>query len=116
MSRNAYTKVLILLGTLWGGAAGSNMHQVAAQEAEVAPAVGDFSSLAGDLSSTPAFIDPRMQQPSNSPAGTTATYGPRVEMGFFDTIAESLLGDAYAQGSWHPLRLGTFFSEGWLEP
>jgi hypothetical protein len=37
-------------------------------------------------------------------------------MGLFDTIGESLFGDAYAEGKWRPLSLRTFFSEGWLEP
>jgi len=34
-------------------------------------------------------------------------------MGLFDTMRESLWGDA---GRWRPLTLGTFFSEGWHEP
>jgi hypothetical protein len=37
-------------------------------------------------------------------------------MGLFDTILDSLFGDVYAEGRWRPLSLGTFFSEGWLEP
>ena len=44
------------------------------------------------------------------------TDGARVEMGLFDTITESLFGDASAEGKWRPLTLGNFFSEGWLEP
>ena len=31
-------------------------------------------------------------------------------------ISESLFGDVYAEGRWRPLELGTFFSDGWLEP
>src|SRR5262245_56046746 len=38
------------------------------------------------------------------------------EPGLFDTACESLFGDAYAPGSWRPLDLGNFFSEGWREP
>src|SRR5262245_43927712 len=38
------------------------------------------------------------------------------EPGLFDTACESLFGDAYAAGSWRPLDLGNFFSEGWREP
>lgn len=34
-------------------------------------------------------------------------------MGLFDTMRESLCGDA---GRWRPLTLGNFFSEGWHEP
>jgi hypothetical protein len=33
-----------------------------------------------------------------------------------DTIVNSLFGDVYAEGRWRPLTLGTFFTEGWLEP
>jgi hypothetical protein len=33
-----------------------------------------------------------------------------------DTIVDSLVGDVYAEGRWRPLSLGTFLSEGWLEP
>ena len=38
------------------------------------------------------------------------------EMSLLATIAESLFGDVYAEGQWRPLTLGTFFTEGWLEP
>jgi hypothetical protein len=44
-------------------------------------------------------------------APTTAT---RVELGFFDTIAESVFGET-DPNAWRPLTLSTFFSEGWLE-
>jgi hypothetical protein len=37
-------------------------------------------------------------------------------MSFKETIAESLWGDASAEGKWRPLTLGSFFSEGWREP
>jgi hypothetical protein len=37
-------------------------------------------------------------------------------MSLMATIADSLFGDVYAEGRWRPLALGTFFSEGWLEP
>jgi hypothetical protein len=48
--------------------------------------------------------------------GAPAANAPRVEMGLFDTITESLFGDVYAPGTWRPLPLSTFFSEGWFEP
>jgi hypothetical protein len=38
------------------------------------------------------------------------------ESGLLATIAESLFGDVYAEGRWRPLALGSFFTEGWLEP
>jgi hypothetical protein len=50
------------------------------------------------------------------PGEGPAAFAPRVEMSLLGTIAESLLGDVYAEGRWRPLTLGTFFSEGWLEP
>ena len=44
------------------------------------------------------------------------TVAPRVEMSVLATIADSLFGDVYAEDRWRPLSLGTFFTEGWLEP
>src|SRR4051794_19067429 len=38
------------------------------------------------------------------------------EMSLLATMAESLFGDVYAEGRWRRLTLGTFFTEGWLEP
>src|SRR4029077_14360985 len=50
-----------------------------------------------------------------------ATYYPgmvptstRVELGFFDTIGESIFGQPDPD-TWRPLSLGTLFSEGWNE-
>src|SRR5262245_41525572 len=54
--------------------------------------------------------------PSSVPGNGLAPVAPRVEYGLVDTMAESLFGDAYAEGAWRPLSLRTFFSEGWLEP
>jgi hypothetical protein len=49
-----------------------------------------------------------------APPASTAGYVPQT--GFFDTIRESLLGDAYAKPStWHALPLTTFFTQGWNE-
>jgi hypothetical protein len=50
------------------------------------------------------------------PARNTGGQEASLETGLFDTITESVLGDAYAEGKWRPLGLSTFFSEGWLEP
>jgi hypothetical protein len=49
-------------------------------------------------------------------APTVPLPAPPVQMSLLDTIAYSLFGDVYAEGSWRPLPLETFFSEGWLEP
>jgi hypothetical protein len=40
----------------------------------------------------------------------------QVEYGLLGTIYESLFGAAYTPERWRPLTLGTFFTEGWLEP
>jgi hypothetical protein len=54
--------------------------------------------------------------PSIRAGGGPVPIAPRIEIGLFDTVNESLLGDAYAEGRWRPLSLSTFFSERWLEP
>ena len=51
------------------------------------------------------------------PPASTAGYVP--QMGFFDTIRESLFGDGYsaaAQATWTPLYLRTLFTDGWNTP
>jgi hypothetical protein len=83
------------------------------------PAPGrDFAAIVGEMAPTaeselpppsspvPSYFSGRGPEPS----------APRVEMGVLDTILDSLFGDVYAEGRWRPLSLGTFFSEGWLEP
>jgi hypothetical protein len=44
-----------------------------------------------------------------------APIAPRVEMGCFDTITESICGQP-DPNTWRPLPLSTLFSEGWNEP
>lgn len=68
--------------------------------------VSDSASIVDPTEPTPAIVASEGPEPA----------APRVEMGLFDTITESLFGDVYAEGRWRPLSLGTFFSEGWLEP
>jgi len=46
-------------------------------------------------------------------AGTVAA---ETETGLIGAITGSLFGDVYAEGQWRPLSLGTFFTDGWLEP
>ncbi len=46
-------------------------------------------------------------------SGGTPT-APRAQLGLFDTIAESICGEADPD-LWHPLPLSTLFSEGWNE-
>jgi hypothetical protein len=72
----------------------------------------------------PGAEDDELAELMNSPAPTNAAAAwdgpaapaPRVELGLGETIFESLFGDVYAEGRWRPISLGTFFSEGWLEP
>ncbi len=51
-----------------------------------------------------------------SPGFGAAPTPPRVEMGLLDTITSSIFEDPAHPNTWRPLSLGTFFSEGWLEP
>ena len=54
-------------------------------------------------------------QPLQAPAIT----GSDLPGSLLDVAYESLFGDAYseaAQAAWRPLRLGTFFTDGWNEP
>ena len=51
--------------------------------------------------------------PRTTPAGVAPT-APRVELGLFDTITESIFGQPDPD-TWRPLLLSTFFSEGWNE-
>ena len=52
--------------------------------------------------------------PTYYPASGVAPTAPRVEMGIFDTVIESLFGEP-DPNKWRPLPLGDFFSEGWNE-
>lgn len=40
----------------------------------------------------------------------------RDEAGPLATVEESLFGDVYDEGRWRPLALGSFLTDGWLEP
>jgi hypothetical protein len=66
-------------------------------------------------------IDSLIAQNSPNPSGNLLAPEkqvvlPPTEYGFFETIDESIRGDARAPGRWRPLSLDTFFTEGWLEP
>ena len=52
--------------------------------------------------------------PSYYPAYGVAPTAPRVELGLFDTITESIFGKP-DPNTWRPLPLSTLFSEGWNE-
>ena len=52
--------------------------------------------------------------PAYYPAYGAAPTAPRVEMGIFATIAESIFGQPDPD-TWRPLPLSTLFSEGWNE-
>lgn len=93
---------------------------VARAQGPEAPGVGstlDSGSLDDALGpAMPMAPRPLFSAPAFGAGGEPAPNGPRVELGVFDTIIESLFGDVYAGGNWRPLALSTFFSEGWLEP
>ncbi|MFO0889690.1 MAG: hypothetical protein U0790_11195 [Isosphaeraceae bacterium] len=77
-----------------------------------------FADVAGGPET---FAPPPIAQPAGAAPSYFAGEGaeptaPRIEMGLFDTITESLFGDVYAEGRWRPLSFGSFLSEGWLEP
>ena len=74
-----------------------------------------YPDLLGDID--PPVAIPLSTLGSGRPPGPAMVpVASRVEMGFFDTIGESIFGDASEAGKWRPLTLGNFFSEGWLEP
>src|SRR5262249_59561213 len=55
-------------------------------------------------------------QPTPVAASTRTSAAAPPDMNFLDVARESLAGDVYAPGRWHPLPLATLFSEGWDEP
>jgi len=78
----------------------------------------DFTTIAGGPAtfSQPTPSQPAAAAPSYFAGEGAAPTAPRAETSLFDTITDSFFGDVYAEGRWRPLSLGTFFSEGWLEP
>jgi hypothetical protein len=52
--------------------------------------------------------------PTYDPSYGVAPAAPRVELGIFETVAESIFGTPDAD-TWRPLSISTFLSEGWLE-
>ncbi len=70
----------------------------------------DFASVVGG---PVTFAQPTEAVPSYY-AGEGSAPTPRVEMGLFDTITESIFGQP-DPNTWRPLPLSTFFSEGWNE-
>src|SRR4051812_25461716 len=59
----------------------------------------DFASML-DTEGPPSAMSglPNGTQPDYGTGPYEGRYGPRVEMGLFDTITESLFGDVYAEG------------------
>ncbi len=64
----------------------------------------------GSLFPAGSFDEPTILPPTFAPASP-----PRVPMGPWEVMRESLFGEA-SPDDWKPLSLGTFFSEGWDEP
>ncbi len=71
----------------------------------------DFASVVGGPGT---FAQPTGAVPSYYAGEGSAPTAPRVEMGLFDTITESLFGQP-DPNTWRPLPLSTLFSEGWNE-
>ena len=71
----------------------------------------DFASVVGGPET---FAQPTGAVPSYYAGEGSAPTAPRVEMGLFDTITESIFGQP-DPNTWRPLPLSTLFSEGWNE-
>ena len=121
--------LLVSLAVLVSGVSAPALAQVAPPVAVSAPPVPPASLPTPNASDAVTTLDnlgaftPQPDQPSAMPAtpfvppASTAGYVP--QMGFFDTIRESLFGDAYspaAQAAWTPLSLSTLFTDGWNTP
>ena len=76
----------------------------------------DFASVVGGPGTfvQPTFAQPTGAVPSYYDGEGSAPTAPRVEMGLFDTITESIFGQP-DPNTWRPLPLSTLFSEGWNE-
>ena len=76
----------------------------------------DFASVVGGPETfvQPTFTQPTGAVPSYYDGEGSAPTAPRVEMGLFDTITESIFGQP-DPNTWRPLPLSTLFSEGWNE-
>jgi hypothetical protein len=104
--------VKLALGSFTWLIAGAMERTGAAQEPRPADERTTLSALVQEMD-TP---QPALAVPSYNSGQGSAPAAPRIEMSLLDTIIDSLVGDVYAEGRWRPLSLGTFFSEGWLEP
>jgi hypothetical protein len=65
--------------------------------------------------SLPSFNEPAVAAPVRGDGDADLPTAPGIASSIFDTITESLFGDVYAERTWRPLSLDTFFSEGWNE-
>ena len=59
---------------------------------------------------------PAIAQPTPVVVNTPSSAAAPQDMNCLAVARDSLVGDVYAPGRWHPLPLTTFFSEGWDEP
>ena len=109
-------RVLIIAIALAAAIAAAAQAQTPSLPSPTTPS--DFASVVGGPATfaQPTFAQPTGAVPSYYAGEGSEPTAPRVEMGLFDTITDSLFGDVYAEGRWRPLSLGTFFTEGWLEP
>ncbi|MDG3002510.1 transporter [Paludisphaera mucosa] len=85
--------------------------QAAGQGAAPPTAPGaDYASLATEFDPGPGSEEPEFFAGRGD-----APEAPRIETSLLGAAVDSIFGDAYAPGRWHPLPLRTFFSEGWNE-
>jgi len=102
-------RVLIFATALAAAVACAARAQVPSLPSPTPPS--DFASVVGG---PVTFTQPTRAVPSYYAAEGSAPTAPRVEMGLFDTITESLFGQP-DPNTWRPLSLSTLFSEGWNE-
>src|SRR5262249_10526176 len=113
--RSGWGLAIVALAVSSHGFGGDSRAQVASPPAG-SPA-SDYSHIVDAVEPPSIVFGPTLGTgpASNSSLGAVPV-APRVEMGLFETITDSLFGDVYAEGRWRPISLSTFFSEGWLEP
>jgi hypothetical protein len=75
-----------------------------------------FTDVADSVDSSQAILEQKSNpQPWYTQGPGLPLTSPRVEMGIFETIQDSVFGEPDPR-SWRPLRFTSFFSEGWNEP
>jgi hypothetical protein len=100
---------LIIATALGTALAGGAEAQTPSLPSPTSPA--DFASVTGGPET---FTQPTAAVPGSYTGDGSAPAAPIVEMGLFDTIAESICGKP-DPNTWRPLTIHTLFTEGWNE-